>query len=58
MEWNRDFTFKVGIGSRSDWSMSPSFLSYVGFTSAFPDTFVLYLNDLPPETLTLSTSSL
>ena len=44
-------TFKVGTACHCGRSASPSFLGLSGLGAVFRTIFVLYLNDLPSETL-------
>ena len=51
-------TFRVGIAGCTDGFASPRFSVCGGLSSVFPTIFILYLNDLPSEALSSTTSIL
>ena len=51
-------TFKVGTAGCGGWFTSPGFPVHVGLSGVFTTIFVLYLNDLPSEALSTTSSIL
>ena len=51
-------TFRVGIAGCTGGFASPRFSVCGGLSSVFPTIFILYLNDLPSEALSSTTSIL